>query len=118
MPTVTIRVYMKIIDVKKEVFQLTCIINTKRLKKDRPDLTNGKDLRYKEQWLKILENVKLLYIQWSDLSIADLDESEKMLKKSLYTVGVMAGLDEEQLAIDWQRIKLESQFSDIHIEDL
>jgi hypothetical protein len=109
---------MKILDIKKEVFQLTCTTDTKELKKDHPNLTNGKDLRYKEQWLKILEDVKFLRNQGSDLSIEDLDESEAMLKESLYTVGKIAGLNEEQLDIDWQRIKLESMFSDIHIEEL
>jgi hypothetical protein len=104
---------MKILDIKKEVFQLTCTTDTKELKKDHPNLTNGKDLRYKEQWLKILEDVKFLRNQGSDLSIEDLDESEAMLKESLYTVGKIAGLNEEQLDIDWQRM-----FSDIHIEEL
>lgn len=116
--TVETKVYMRILDIKKEVFQLTCTVDTKGLKKNHPNLTNGKDLRYKEQWLKILEDVKLLRIQGFDLSITDLDESEKMLKESLYTVGKIAGLNAEQLEINWQRIKLESQFLDIHIEDL
>ncbi len=109
---------MKILDVKKEVFQLTCTTDTKGLKKEHPNLTNGKDLRYKEQWLKILEDVKSLRNQGLDLSIADLEESEAMLKESLYTVGKIVGLNEEQLNIDWQKIKLESMFSDIHIEDI
>ncbi|WP_309734544.1 hypothetical protein [Chamaesiphon sp. OTE_75_metabat_556] len=109
---------MKISDVKKEIFKLTCIADTKRLKKERPDLTNGKDLRYKEQWLAILDQVKYLQIQGLDLSLADLDDSEQMLKASLFKVGRMARLNECQLDFDWQIINLESQFSDIHIEQL
>jgi hypothetical protein len=110
--------YMKILDIKKEIFQLTCTTNTKSLKKEHPDLTKGKDLRYKQQWLKILEDVKTLRIKGFDLSVADLDKSEKMLKESLCAVGKMVGLNENQLDIDWQKIKLESQFFDIHIEGL
>lgn len=30
----------------------------------------------------------------------------------------MAGLNDEKLEIDWQRIKLETQFTDFHIEEL
>lgn len=109
---------MKILDIKQEVFNLTCTVDTKRLKQERPDLTNGKDLRYREQWIVILDRVKYLRDRELDLSIADLDASEQMLKESLFNVGRMAGLNEDRLDIDWQRIKLESQFSDIHIEEL
>ncbi len=41
-----------------------------------------------------------------------------MLKKSLFTVGHLAGLNNESIEVDWQRIKLENQFTDIHIEEL
>ena len=41
-----------------------------------------------------------------------------MLKESLLTVGKLAGLNEEKINVDWQKIKLENQFSDIHIEEL
>jgi hypothetical protein len=109
---------VNISNVKQEVFKLTCTVDTKRLKQERPDLTNGKDLRYKEQWLVILDRVKDLRTQGLDLSLADLDDSEQMLKESLFNVGRMAGLNEDRLGIDWQRIKLNSQFSDIHIEEL
>jgi hypothetical protein len=109
---------MKILEIKQEVFTLTCTTSTKLLRKERPELTNGKDLRYKKYWLEILEDVKSLRDEGLDISIADLNNSEQMLKESLLNVGKMAGLTEEQLNIDWQRIKLESQFSDIHIEEL
>ncbi len=41
-----------------------------------------------------------------DISLADLYRSEQMLKESLFTVGYIAGLNDEQLETDWQRIKL------------
>ena len=109
---------MKISDIKQEVFKMVGARDTKRLKKERPDLTEGKDLRYKEQWLLIFVRVKHLHSYGLDMSIEDIDESEQMLKKSLFNVGRMAGIGENKLDADWQRIKLESQFSDIHIEEL
>jgi hypothetical protein len=109
---------MKISDAKQEVFKLTCTSNTIKLKQERPDLTNGKDLRYKKQWLSILDLVHSFRIQGLDLSIVDLENSEQMLKKSLFIIGKMVGVNENRLNIDWQVIKLESCFSDIHIEEL
>lgn len=45
-----------------------------------------------------------------DYSLADLEASEQMLRASLASVG--------GTAIDWARIQLECQFSDLHIEEL
>jgi hypothetical protein len=109
---------MTLTEVKQAVFNLTCTDNTKQLKKQRPDLTKGRDLRYKAHWLAILERIKSLRQSGQDLSLADLEESEVMLKNSLFKVGRMAGRSESDLAIDWQRIQLEAQFGDIHIEEL
>jgi hypothetical protein len=109
---------MKMQELKQEVFSLTCTVNTQQLKKERPDLTKGRDLRYKEQWAVILEKLKVLRDQGQDLSISDLDQSEQMLRKSLFEVGHLAGLSDDQLEVDWQRIKLEAQFGDVHIEEL
>lgn len=109
---------MKILDIKKAVFEMVGTKDTRRLKKERPDLTDGKDLRYKEQWLIILKLVQYLRSHGLDISIEDIEKSEQMLKKSLFNVGAMAGIGEEELYADWQRIKLESQFLDIHIEEL
>jgi hypothetical protein len=109
---------MKLKAIKQEVYNLTCTKNTQQLKKERYDLTKGKDLRYKIHWLDILEQIKLLREQNLDISVKDLEESENMLKESLFIVGRIAGLDEEKIEIDWQRIKLETQLTDIHIEEL
>ncbi len=109
---------MKLQEIKQEVYQLTCTKNTKQLKKERPQLVEGRDLRYKVQWLTILDEIKLLRSQGLDFSLTDLEQSEKMLKQSLFTVGRLAGLSDDNLEIDWQKIKLETQFSDIHIEEL
>ena len=109
---------MKLIEIKQEVYNLTQTKNTKQLKKERLDLTLGKDLRYKSHWLEILDQTKLLKKQSTDISIEDLDRSEKMLKQSLLTVGRMAGLNDSKIEVDWQRIQLETQFADIHIEEL
>lgn len=109
---------MKMKLIKQEVYNLTSTQNTKQLKKERSDLTTGKDLRYKTHWLDILEQIKLLREQSLDISLQDLEASEKMLKESLFKVGQMAGVDKEKVEIDWQRIQLEAQFADIHLEEL
>lgn len=106
---------MKLGEIKQKVLDLASTENSKQLKKERPDLTKGRDLRYKAQWLEILEK---LNNEPSDLSLSDLDKSEQMLKKSLSTVGNLAGLSDDQIEVCWQRIKLEAQFGDIHIEEL
>ena len=100
---------MKLKSIKQEVYHLTCTQNTKQLKKERSDLTKGKDLRYKAHWLDILEQIKILREQSLDISSKDLEESEQMLKESLFTVGIMAGLNDKKIEIDWQRIQLENK---------
>ena len=109
---------MKLPEIKQEVYRLTCTNNTKQLKKEHPQLVEGKDLRYKVQWVAILDQIKLLRNQNLDISLTDLENSEKMLKESLFTIGNLAGLNNETIELDWQRIKLENQFSDLHIEEL
>ncbi|HIK45432.1 MAG TPA: hypothetical protein IGR64_11190 [Leptolyngbyaceae cyanobacterium M65_K2018_010] len=108
---------MKLAGVKQEVYRLTGTETTQELKKDHPELTQGRDLRYKAHWIKILEQVRALK-QTPDLSLADLEASELMLKESLFKVGSMAGLTSDELELDWQRIQLASQTADIHIEEL
>jgi hypothetical protein len=41
-----------------------------------------------------------------------------MLKESLFTIGNLAGLNNDTIELDWQKIKLENQFSDLHVEEL
>ncbi|EAZ90482.1 hypothetical protein [Crocosphaera chwakensis] len=109
---------MKLNTIKKQVYFLTCTKNTQQLKKQRPDLIKGKDLRYKQHWQTILEQVKKLRLENFDFSLDDLNASEKMLKESLVKVCQLSGMDDEKIEIEWQRIQLEAQFSDIHIEEL
>lgn len=109
---------MKIKEIKQEVYFLTSTKNTQQLKQQRPNLIKGKDLRYKLQWQAIFEEIKQLRNQALDISLADLEASDKMLKNSLFKVGKLAGISEQKLELDWKKIKLESQFVDIHIEEL
>jgi hypothetical protein len=109
---------MKLNNIKQEVYLVTCTKNTKHLKKERSDLTLGKDLRYKTQWQEILSQIKLSRVQNLDISINDLVASEAMLRQSLLKVGRFAGLSDENIKLDWQRIQLETQFTDVHIEEL
>lgn len=108
---------MKMLEVKQEVYKLTRTGTTQELKKGHPELTKGRDLRYKAHWVIILEQVRALK-QTLDISLTELEESEKMLKDSLLTVGAMAGLTQDEIEIDWKRIQLEAQIADIHIEEL
>ncbi len=109
---------MKLFKIKQVVYYLTHTKNTNQLKKERSDLTKGKDLRYKLRWIEILNQTKLLKEQNLDISLQDLEASEKMLKNSLLTVGRMAGLNDAKIEVDWERIQLETQFADIHLEEL
>ncbi|MCG8362572.1 MAG: hypothetical protein MJA27_04460 [Pseudanabaenales cyanobacterium] len=108
---------MKMAEIKQEVYKLTSTKTTKELKREHPELTRGHDLRYKAHWLMILERLRALK-QIPDISLADLEQSEQMLKASLFKVGSMAGLNDDELELDWQRIQLEAQIADIHIEEL
>ncbi len=96
---------MKLKSIKQEVYHLTSTKNTKQFSQKYSHLTKGKDLRDKSHWLDILEQIRLLREQSLDISLKDLEDSEKMLKESLFTVGKMAGLNKDKLEIDWQRIQ-------------
>jgi hypothetical protein len=109
---------MKLKSIKQKVYLLTCTKNTKHFKKEHIDLTLGKDLRYKIYWQEILSQIKLLREQNLDISLNDLEASEVMLKHSLLKVGKLAGLSDEKIKVDWQRLQLETHFTDIHIEEL
>ena len=110
---------MKLKEIKAQVYQLSGTKTTRHLKKEYPELTQSKDLRYKKHWQGLLDYfTQADHSHEGDLSLKDLEESDKMLHDSLAKVGAMAGLSEETVEMDWQRIQLESQFSDIHIEEL
>ncbi len=109
---------MKLKAIQQEVYNVTRTKNTKQLKTERSDLTAGRDLRYEVQGLNIIEQIKSLQEKGLDISLNDLQESEQMLKESLFIVGRIAGLKDKKIEIDWQRIQLETQLSDIHIEEL
>ncbi|MGB3309537.1 MAG: hypothetical protein WBG32_04220 [Nodosilinea sp.] len=108
---------MKMAEVKQEVYKLTGTETTQELRKAHPKLTEGLDLRYKTHWLSILEQVHALK-KTPDISLDELEQSEKMLKASLFKIGALAGLSQDELEIDWQRIQLEAQVADVHIEEL
>jgi hypothetical protein len=109
---------MKLNEVKQQVFHLTCTQNIKQLRRQHPHLTQNSDFRYKSNWLRVLEQLKEHRATDNDLSLLDLEQSELMLKESLFNVGKMAGISDKSLEIDWQRIQLNSLITDIHIEEL
>jgi hypothetical protein len=64
------------------------------------------------------DSKKEIGINGEDMSLTDLEQSEQMLRESLFRVGGIAGLSNDLLEVDWQRIKLEAQLGDVHIDDL
>ena len=51
---------MKIKQLKQEVYGLTFTKSTKQLKKSKPELLKGKDLRLKESWVSIYSTLILI----------------------------------------------------------
>ena len=84
----------------------------------RLDATYGVDPELAAAQAELREIFDAEEARLEDISLEDLDRSEEMLKASLFEVGRLAGLSEDQSEIDWQRIKLDAQFSDIHLEEL
>lgn len=109
---------MNVRSLKQILYRLTCTETTKQLKQERPDLTRGRDLRYKAQWQAMFEQLQSLRESDRDISLADLERSEQMSKDSFFKLGRMSGKSQERLEIEWQRIVLDAQFADIHIEEL
>lgn len=115
---------MKLKDIKLKVYTLTYTKDTKDLKRQRFDLTQNRDLRYKAEWQSMLDQVTQLREQGQEFSIEDIDKSEHMLKESLFKVGKLGGMSDKNIELDWQRIQLDAQYQsqcnqfDIHIEDL
>lgn len=58
---------------------------------------------------------KTIRREMPDLSIADLDKSEAMLKQSYGKANNISG---DKLDVEWARMNLQNQGKDIHIEDL
>jgi hypothetical protein len=115
---------MKLQEIKREIYKLTCTTNTKDLKQQRSDLTQGRDLRRKSEWEAMLGIIIDLRDKGQDFSIDDLENSERALKESLFKIGRLAGMSNEKIELDWQRIQLDSQYAmqfnefNIHVEDL
>lgn len=109
---------MNMRSLKQNVYRLTCTESTKQLKKQRSDLTQGRDLRYKFQWQEMLAQLERLCDCGLDISLDDLERSDRDSKESFFKLGRALGKSHESLEIEWQRILLEAQFADIHIEDL
>lgn len=54
----------------------------------------------------------------NDISLQDLEKSEKRLKASLAKMRRMEGKSQRDIDTEWHRMKLEGLVSDIHIEEL
>ncbi len=100
---------MKLQVIKTEVFRQVGVAETTALKKQRPDLTQGRDLRYKAQWLLIYSLLQ------DDLTLDDLAREEKELKQSLHRVERLAGTAVVAVEKAWQIIQWSSQTDDLDI---
>jgi hypothetical protein len=100
---------MKLQAIKAEVFRRVGVAGTTSLKLQRPDLTQGRDLRYKFQWLEILSLLK------DDLTLNDLAREEQELKQSLHRVERLAGTSVTVVEETWQTIQQSSQADDLDI---
>ena len=100
---------MKLQVIKTEVFRRVGVAETTALKKQRPDLTQGRDLRYKAQWLLIYSLLQ------DDLTLDDLAREEQELKQSLHRVERLAGTAVVAVEKAWQIIQRSSQTDDLDI---
>ncbi len=100
---------MKLQVIKAEVFRRVGVAETTALKRQRPDLTQGRDLRYKDQWLVIYSLLQ------DDLTLDDLAREEQELKQSLHRVERLAGSAVAAVEKTWQIIQQTAQADDLDI---
>lgn len=98
---------MKLQSIKAEIFRWLGIADTTALKRQRPDLAQGRDLRYKAQWLAIHSLL--------DLTLDDLAQEEQELKQSLYRVARLAGTAVTAVEETWETIQQSAQINDLDI---
>ncbi|KAI9134006.1 hypothetical protein [Acaryochloris sp. CCMEE 5410] len=111
---------MKLQEIKVEVFRLTGVPRTPELKRQRPVLTYGRDLRYKAEWLAILDLLKHQQTIQPDITLNQLDQQDIELQQSLHRVGRVTGLSAEAVDKIWKGIQHNSQANsiDITLEEL
>lgn len=100
---------MKLQAIKTEVFRRVGVAGTTALKRQRPELTQGRDLRYKAQWLVIYSLLQ------DDLTLDDLAREEQELKQSLHRIGRLTGTAVVVVEKAWQTIQLSAQTDDLDI---
>ncbi len=100
---------MKLQVIKTEVFKRVGVAETTALKRERPDLTQGRDLRRKAQWLSIYSLLR------DDLTLNDLVREEQELKQSLHRIERLAGTAVVAVEKAWQIIQWSTQTDDLDI---
>jgi hypothetical protein len=100
---------MKLQEIKAEVFKRVGVTTTSALKKQWPDLAQGRDLRYKSQWLEI----QVLLAE--DVTLADLAREEQEMKQSLHRIGRLVGTAVAETEEIWQNIQRNSQRDDLDV---
>lgn len=112
---------MKLQEIKIEVFRLTGVPRTPELKRQRPDLTQGRDLRYKAEWLAMLDILKQQHTVQPDITLDELERQDIELKQSLHRVGRITGLSAQDVEETWKTIQQNAQAHssvDITLEEL
>lgn len=109
---------MKLCEIKLKVFDLLSVTETKQLKKNYPHLVRGKDLRYRVSWSDLLNQLLVIEADVGTVTLETLQETDEYLRQSFFETHRFLGYSDDKIEVEWQRIALEAQFSDIHIEEL
>lgn len=112
---------MKLQAIKSEVFRLTGVPLTPELKRQRPDLTLGRDLRFKAEWIAILDILRQQQTEQPDITLNELEQQDIELKQSLHRVGRITGLSVQDVEATWKTIQQNTQAHssvDITLEEL
>jgi hypothetical protein len=107
---------IKIANLKYQIYQILDVNCTLNLKKKYPSLVQDRDLRYKKSWKSILSDVMKSPKDFEDVTLEKLEKSHFMIKNSFFKIKKMSGMNDKDIEIEWHRICLESQFSDILLE--
>lgn len=126
---------MIIKDIKKQVYRLAKVCGTRELKRKRPDLHAGHDLRYKKHWLDMLDQLMMarFYVEneptplldsvIGDVTVeqfeaniqqnqdrrAEEDQELEKRRQQFYDTLRLSGMSMDKIDIKWARIRLNAK---------
>lgn len=121
---------MKLKEIKQEVYKITNISTTNMFKEKLSKFHKGRDLRRKQNWAKILNELiesfdfRTLDFDNSSISSASIEninkwlddiiktdiEQEEKHRRMYYSMGVLLGWSTEECDIRWTRIQLKAKW--------